>query len=370
MTTKRTLLALAAAAALILPAPAPAQLLDDGRGIPTIAPVLERVTPAVVNVSVVSTRPVELNPLFRDPFFRRFMPAPPPRAERRSTSAGSGVIVDAARGLVLTNAHVVENGDEVFVTLRDRRRFPARVLGADPATDIAVLEIEADGLAEIPLGEAERLKVGDFVVAIGNPFGLGQTVTSGIVSALGRSGLNPEGYEDFIQTDASINPGNSGGALVTLDGRLVGINTAILAPAGGNVGIGFAVPVEIAASVMEQIVEEGRVSRGWLGVSMQPMTPEIAEALGLAAARGALIAAVEPGSPAERSGLRRGDVIVAVDGRAIDGVAGLRASVGLARPGTRVALEVLRDGRPLVLEARLAEAVRLGRGERPVQRFR
>lgn len=339
----------------------PASLGADGR-LPTLAPVLEKVTPAVVNISVTTRAPKETNPLFSDPFFRRFFGLPDmpdfPQARPR-LSAGSGVIVDADEGYVLTNHHVIENGSEITVTLTDRRRFEAELVGSDPGTDIALLRIEPDDLTALELGDSEALRVGDYVVAIGNPFGLGQTVTSGIVSALGRSGLIAEGYEDFIQTDASINPGNSGGALITLDGRLVGINTAIIAPAGGNVGIGFAVPSDMARTVMEQLIEFGEVRRGRLGVMIQDFTPDLAEALGIDADSGAIVSQVEPGTPAEKAGLQAGDLIVAVNGRPVDGSADLRNRIGLTRAGERVTLDVIRDGK------RLTVATVLGEAERP-----
>ena len=277
-------------------------------GLPTLAPILEEVTPAVVNISVTTRSPMDTNPLYNDPFFRRFFDLPEMPPARPSLSAGSGVIVDADEGYVLTNHHVVENGEEIVVTLKDRRRFEAELVGSDPGTDIALLRIEPDNLTEIELGSSDSLRVGDFVVAIGNPFGLGQTVTSGIVSALGRSGLNVEGYEDFIQTDASINPGNSGGALITFDGRLVGINSAIISPGGGNVGIGFAVPIDMASAVMDQLVEFGEVRRGRLGVIIQDFTPDLAKALGADIDRGAIVTKVAPDSPAEAAGLQAGEI--------------------------------------------------------------
>ncbi len=242
-------------------------------GLPTLAPILAPVTPAVVNISVVTRSPEENNPLARDPFFRRFFGL---RAPEPQVSAGSGVIVDAKNGYVLTNHHVVKDATAVFVVLKDNRRFQARLIGSDAGTDIALLAIPPEDLVEARFGDSDILQVGDFVLAIGNPFGIGQTVTSGIVSALGRTGLLPEGFEDFIQTDASINPGNSGGALINLKGELVGINTAIIGPAGGNVGIGFAVPSSIARAVMAQLIRYGEVRRGRLGISMQDLTPALA----------------------------------------------------------------------------------------------
>jgi serine protease DegQ len=318
--------------------------LTDDRGIPTLAPVVERVADAVVNIAVISERPTQMTPLFRDPFFAPFLPPVPPEGPvQRQMSAGSGVIVDAERGHVLTNNHVIQDATEIRVSLRDGRSFKAELVGTDPATDIAVLKIKAEGLTAVPTGNSDALLVGDYVVAIGNPFNLGQTVTLGIVSALGRSGINPQGYEDFIQTDASINPGNSGGALITLDGRLVGINTAIIAPnGGGNVGIGFAVPVNLALAVMKQLIEHGTVERGRLGVTIQDLTPDLAEAMGVDATGGAVVGSVEPGSAAARAGLRAGDVVVAIDGHALRGSADLRGRVGMHRPGDKVRLEIRR----------------------------
>ncbi|CAO3372416.1 HtrA protease/chaperone protein / Serine protease (Protease DO) (EC 3.4.21.-) [Azospirillum argentinense] len=335
------------------PAPAAAALPAGVTGVTTIAPMLEQVTPAVVNIAVLSRAPQAENPLLRDPFFRRFFNVPEQQA-RPQVSAGSGVIVDARRGYVITNAHVVENAQEIAVTLKDRRRLRAKLVGRDAATDIALLKIEAEKLTALPWGDSDQLKVGDFLVAIGNPFGLGQTVTSGIVSALGRSGLKIEGYEDFIQTDASINPGNSGGALVNFNGELVGINTAIIGPAGGSVGIGFAVPVSIVRSVMEQLVEYGEVRRGRLGVSIQDLTPDLADSMNLAGDAGAVIAQVERGSAAERAGFRSGDVVTAVNGRPVRSATDFRNRMGLVRAGTPLQVTVLRGGGERVLNVRTA----------------
>ncbi len=329
----------------------PALQSDSGR--PTLAPLLEAVTPAVVNISVSTRMPVAQNPLFQDPFFKRFFDLPDSAPQARpQQSAGSGVIVDADKGYVITNHHVVDKADEIIVTLKDRRRFKAKLIGSDPGTDIALLEIEAENLTALPLGDSDKLLVGDFVIAIGNPFGLGQTVTSGIVSALGRSGLQIEGYEDFIQTDAPINPGNSGGALVSLDGELIGINTAILGP-GGNIGIGFAVPVNMAATVMEQLTRYGEVRRGRLGVIIQDLTPELAEALNLESAQGAIVTQVEPDSAAEEAGLKAGDVVVALNDRAISSSKDLRNQVGLTRVGDRIEITLLRDGERKTVRARI-----------------
>ena len=319
-------------------------LLTSGER-PTLAPLLEKATPAVVNISVTGTVQVRTNPMFQDPFFRRFFNVPDqPRSVPRQ-SAGSGVIVDARNGYVLTNHHVVNGADRIDVTLQDRRRFEAELIGSDEGTDIALLKIDASGLTALPLGNSEDVRVGDFVLAIGNPFGLGQTVTSGIVSALGRSGISAEGYEDFIQTDASINPGNSGGALIDIDGDLIGINTAIIAPSGGNVGIGFAVPVAMAEAVMHQILEYGEVRRGRLGVTVQDVTPELAQALDLDTAEGAVITEVQADSAADKGGLLAGDVVVAIDGAAISNAAELRNRIGLTPVGEDLEINVMRDGR-------------------------
>jgi Do/DeqQ family serine protease len=327
-------------------------------GYPSLAPMLKTVLPAVVNVSTKSQVAIQQNPLFNDPFFRRFFNVPnmPPQEEERQ-SLGSGVIVDAGKGYVLTNYHVIENADEITVTLRDGRRFPAKVVGKDPGVDLAVLRIKASKLTALPIGNSATLQVGDFVVAIGNPFGLGQTVTSGIVSALGRSGLGIEGYEDFIQTDASINPGNSGGALVNIDGQLVGINTAIVGPSGGNVGIGFAIPSNMAKDVMEQLIKYGNVRRGQLGVYIQNLTPDLAKAMGLGNTVGAVITNVKKGSPAEKAGLEVGDVVTAVNGAKVETADQLRNAVGLLRVGDTVTLNVLHNGEEREIHAVIAEPI-------------
>jgi Do/DeqQ family serine protease len=316
-----------------------------GAAVPTLAPMLARITPGVVNIAVRS-RVREQNPLLQDPFFRRFfnLPQGQESEERETEATGSGVIVDAAHGYVLTNGHVVENATRIDVTTKDNRRLTARLVGRDDDTDIAVLQIPADHLTAVPMGDSDALQVGDFVLAIGNPFGLGQTVTSGIVSALGRSGLGIEGYEDFIQTDASINPGNSGGPLVNLQGQCVGINTAILAPGGGNIGIGFAVPINMAGRVMEQLIHYGRVRRGRIGVAIQDLTPDLAEAMKTAHSEGAVIAKIDPGSPAERAGLERGDLVVAINGVPVHSGTQLRNTIGLTRIGSEVDLTIDRQG--------------------------
>jgi serine protease Do/serine protease DegQ len=324
--------------------------------LPSLAPMLESVTPAVVNISTV-TRVRANNPYMNDPFFRRFF-----ENERRgsgdSQSLGSGVIVDAERGIVVTNDHVIAGADTILVTLADGREFDARLLGTDPDTDVAVLEIEASGLSALEWADSDALRVGDYCVAIGNPFGLGQTVTSGIVSALGRSGLGIQEFEDFIQTDASINPGNSGGALVALDGRLIGINTAIVAPGGGNVGIGFAIPANLARDLVEQIIETGRVQRGELGIAAQALTPQLAEAFDVDLNAGVIVRRVNPDSPAEKAGLQVGDVIVAVDGRPVADVGDVRNRIGLVRLGQRLQVQLMRDGELQELNA-IVEEVQL-----------
>ena len=329
-------------------------------GMPTLAPLLEPVTPAVVNIAVVSRSPEENNPLARDPFFRRFFGL---RSPEPQLSAGSGVIVDAKNGHVLTNHHVIKDATQVYVTLKDNRRFLAKVIGTDAGTDIALLSIPAENLIEARFGDSDLLQVGDFVLAIGNPFGIGQTVTSGIVSALGRTGLLPEGYEDFIQTDASINPGNSGGALINLKGELVGINTAIIGPSGGNVGIGFAVPSGIARTVMGQLIRFGEVRRGWLGIVMQDVTPALARSFGIPEeSSGAVISQVQPASPAAKAGLREGDVVLEVGNRPIRGSGDLRNRLGLVPVGDVLEFRVLRKNEDLRIPVRIAEVESGGAG--------
>ena len=347
-------LALAALPALAAMPPA-----VNESGLPSLAPMIRKVSPGVVNVATRGTvreRGAQ-NPLLDDPFFRRFFDVPPdtgPRA-RPFQSAGSGVIFDAHSGYIVTNAHVIEHASEITVTLQDGRDLKAEIIGSDTPSDVAVLKVKPDGLTQIPLGDSSRMEVGDFVVAIGNPFGLQHTVTSGIISGLSRSGINPDGYEDFIQTDASINPGNSGGALVNLRGELIGINTAILSRSGGNIGIGFAIPVNMARSVMDQLIRYGSVKRGQLGVSMYTVTPDIAHSLGLPSAVGALVSQVVEGSPAEHAGIRTGDVITTVNGQPVKSNSELRNTIGLLRVGDKVEVGLLRDGKPLRVSAVIAD---------------
>lgn len=342
------LVAMAGLAALATTAAA-----HDGRL--TFAPVLEDVTPAVVSIRTLG--PQARNPLYNDPFFRRFFPDRD--APRQAIGAGSGVIVDARKGHVVTNHHVIDNAEEIVVELKDRRELKAELVGSDPETDIALLKIDADDLEALPLGDSDDLSVGDFVIAIGNPFNLGQTVTSGIVSALGRrGGFTQGGYEDFIQTDASINRGNSGGALVDLDGHLVGINTAIITPTGANAGIGFAVPANIVRVITEQLLEFGDVRRGFLGVNMGPVTEDIAEAFELDKAEGVVVREVVQDSGAERAGIEPGDVIVSVDGEEVVDPIGLRTRIGLAAVGEEVELGIIRDGEQETLNATLGEVQR------------
>ena len=329
--------------------------------VPSLAPMIKRVSPAVVNIATKVNVPTQRNPLLDDPFFRRYFDIPDqgPR-QRQAQAAGSGVIVDAKNGYILTNAHVVENAAEVSVTLLDNRTIKAKVVGSDKGSDIAVLKIEGTSLTDMPFADSSKTEVGDFVVAIGNPFGLQHTVTSGIVSALSRAGINPDAqqaYEDFIQTDAAINPGNSGGALVNLNGELVGINSAILSGSGGNIGIGFAIPSNMARQIMDQLIKYGSVKRGRLGVSIRSLTPEIAESLGLkSGTTGALVAEVMDGSAAEKAGIKAGDVITSVNGKAMKSDAELRNTIGLMRIGEKATLGVVRDGKPLTVSAQVGEA--------------
>jgi serine protease Do/serine protease DegQ len=347
-------LAAAVIASPIVQAALPSAPVADAP-MPSLAPMVKRISPAVVNIATrgtVKEKPGQRNPLMDDPFFRRFFDVP---RERQFQSAGSGVIVDAKNGYIVTNYHVVENASEITVTLLDDRSFSAKVIGSDEGADIAVLQAKQPNLVPITLGDSARLEVGDYVVAIGNPFGLQHTVTAGIVSALGRTGINPEGYEDFIQTDASINPGNSGGALVNLRGELVGINSAILSGSGGNIGIGFAIPVNMVKGVMDQLIKYGQVKRGILGVSLYSVTPEIAKEFGLTDTTGALVAAVAQGSAAEKAGIKTGDIITSLNGTPMKGSGELRNAIGMLRVGDKVEIGYLRDGKPQTATAVIAE---------------
>ncbi|WP_019613862.1 DegQ family serine endoprotease [Psychromonas ossibalaenae] len=323
----------------------------DGKPYPSLAPMLKVINPAVVNISTYSTHRQNINPLLNDPFFRHFFNIPDQprqqqsRPKKRQQSAGSGVIVNASDGIVMTNYHVIKNSQEIKVSLTDGRNYNASLVGVDPDLDIAILQVDADNLTQVQLADSNQLEVGDFVVAIGNPFGLGQTVTTGVVSALGRSGLGIEGYENFIQTDASINPGNSGGALVNLAGQLVGINTAIIAPSGGNIGIGFAIPANMAKASMEQIIANGEVQRGQLGISIHNITPDLHQAFNLKNGQlGVLVTDVVKDSPADKSGILPGDIILKADKKIIRSAGQLRSSIGIKNIGDKVKLTLLRDG--------------------------
>ncbi len=355
--------AVLAVPSIVLSQPAHAALPSptaDAAPMPSLAPMVKRVSPAVVNIATRGTikeEPGQHNPLLDDPFFRRFFDAPPdsrPR-ERQFQSAGSGVIVDAKNGYIITNHHVVENASEITITLLDNRTFSAKVIGSDEGADIAVLQAKQPSLVAMALGDSAHLEVGDYVVAIGNPFGLQHTVTAGIVSALGRSGINPDGYEDFIQTDASINPGNSGGALVNLRGELVGINSAILSRSGGNIGIGFAIPVNMAKGVMDQLIKYGQVKRGVLGVNIYNVTPDIAKEFGLTESSGALVAGVAQGSAAERAGVKTGDIITSINGVTMRDASELRNTIGMLRIGDKVEIGLLRDGKARKVTALISE---------------
>ncbi|ORU90527.1 MAG: serine endoprotease DegQ [Cycloclasticus sp. symbiont of Poecilosclerida sp. M] len=325
--------------------------------LPSLAPILDKATPAVVNIATKNSIQERENPLLRDPFFRRFFRIPNQPRKRSSQSLGSGVIIDAAKGYIITNHHVINKADEITVTLRDGRDFTAKVVGSDPESDVAVIQISAKNLVHLKIANSDRLRVGDFVVAIGNPFGLGQTVTSGIVSALGRTGLGIEGYEDFIQTDASINPGNSGGALINLRGELVGINTAIIAPSGGNVGIGFAIPSNMAISLKNQIVKFGEVNRGQLGITVQDLTKELSQAFKLPRKSGVVISQVQAGSSAEKAGLLAGDIVLTINGRTVKSSANLRNILGLLSVGDTAKLTTLRNGKSRTASLKISKKV-------------
>ena len=348
--------ALPLAAILALPAWPAFPWEGDQGSLPSLAPMLEKTVPAVVNISTAHEEVVRTGPLFRDPFFQHFFGLPGQQTRKRvRRGLGTGVILDAKKGYVVTNHHLIARADDITVALSDGREIKAELLGSDSETDVAMLRIEAKDLISLPFADSEQLRVGDFVVAIGNPFGLGQTVTSGIVSALGRSGVfDNYGYEDFIQTDASINPGNSGGALVNLRGELIGINTAILSRSGGNIGIGFAIPIHMVLQVAAQLTEFGQVHRGQLGVQAQAMTPELAEAFGLKQTEGVVISEVVEGSPADQAGIVPGDILVRIDGEEIRGVKAMRNVLGLLRAGREVEIELLRGRETVTVHAATA----------------
>lgn len=333
--------------------------IDPQRGVMTIAPLLEDVTPTVVTISVISTVKTQTNPLMNDPFFREFFgnrgQGSRP-SERQAEGAGSGVIIDAGAGHIVTNHHVVDNADEITVTLQDGREVEAKLVGSDPDTDLALLEIKASGLKALPLANSDDVRVGDYVIAIGNPFRLNHTVTTGIVSGLGRSGLSRGGYENFIQTDASINPGNSGGALINTRGELVGINTAIISKSGSSAGIGFAIPSNITANVIDQLERYGETRRGRIGVVIQDLNADLAAGLGLDVTKGALVSQVAEDSAAERAGLKAGDVIVAFNDEAIESSRDIRNAVGFVERGTRNDLTYIRDGRRKTVKINVEEA--------------
>ena len=328
---------------------------SQNKPLPTLAPMLEKVTPAVVNISTKGKYQSrnQLPDFFNDPLFKRFFKfeAPHQQQNQQAHALGSGVIVNAKKGFILTNNHVIDNASEILVTLKDGRKLVAEIIGTDPQTDIAVLKINSNNLSAVKLSNSDHLRVGDFALAIGHPFGLDQTVTSGIVSGLGRSGLGIEGYEDFIQTDASINPGNSGGALVNLHGELIGINTAIFSQSGGNIGIGFAIPINMAKSVMSQLIKHGAIQRGLLGVQVQDLTPELASAFAVNASEGAIVAQVIANSAASKAGVKAGDIIIKVNGRKINNSSDLRNYIGLKRPGEAAKLTLIRENKNIELNA-------------------
>ena len=329
----------------------------DGNALPSLAPMVERIQDAVVNISTeteIRSRRNRSN--FADPFFQRFFSQRTlPQTMRKQRGLGSGVIFSAVEGLILTNAHVIEGADRITVSLSDGRTAEARIVGLDKDSDVAVVQVNMEKLNEIPLGDSDRLRVGDFVVAIGNPFGLSQTVTSGIVSALGRTGLSIENYEDFIQTDASINPGNSGGALVNLRGELIGINTAIVAPSGGNVGIGFSIPINMALQIKDQLVAHGEVQRGRLGVNVQNLDDSLRSALNVSQKSGVLVTAVGDGSTAEQAGVRPGDLLIGANGKRIRQRTDLRNIIGLLRVGDPLKLQLVRAGETLSIDTSIGQ---------------
>ena len=331
---------------------------SQGQSLPTLAPMLDKALPAVVNIATTGTVKTKVNPFHDDPFFRRFFDIPEQPRERKTSSLGSGVIVDDKKGYIITNNHVIAKADEITVALSDGRQFTAKLIGTDPETDVAIIQIQAKKLTALSMADSDKLRRGDFAVAIGNPFGLNHSVTSGIISGLGRSGLGIVSYEDLIQTDASINPGNSGGALVNLRGELIGINTAIFSQSGGNIGIGFAIPVNMAKTVMQQLVKHGEVKRGRLGAQAQDLTPDLAQAFNLKNGRGgAVITQVSPDSAADKAGLKAGDIVIELNGKPVHDASDVRNVIGLLRIGQRVEMKILRDNKTKNLVAVVSEPV-------------
>ncbi len=344
-----------------LPAQAALPAAIPGQAMPSLAPMLEKVLPAVVSVHVEGTQQVQ-RPTLPKEFKYFFGPGTPqgdqqPGDSRPFEGLGSGVIINAAKGYVITNNHVVNGADKIKVQLNDGREFDAKLVGRDEQTDLALLQLpDPKGLSEIKMADSDTLRVGDFAVAVGNPFGLGQTATSGIISALGRSGLNLEGLENFIQTDASINRGNSGGALINLNGELIGINTAILAPGGGNIGIGFAIPSNMVQNLSQQLIEFGAVKRGLLGIKGSEMTADMAKAFKIDTQRGAFVSEVLPGGAAAKAGVKAGDIIVAIEGKPITSFAELRVKIGTTAPGKAIKLGLLREGKPVEVTVTLDDS--------------
>lgn len=345
--------ALALSVGLTLSAPFPALASIPGQAtLPSLAPMLEKVLPAVVSVKVEGT--AAQSQKVPEEFKKFFGEDLPDQPSQPFEGLGSGVIIDAAKGYVLTNNHVINQAQKISIQLNDGREFDAKLIGGDDQSDIALLQIQNPSkLTQIAIADSDKLRVGDFAVAVGNPFGLGQTATSGIISALGRSGLNLEGLENFIQTDASINRGNSGGALLNLNGELIGINTAILAPGGGSIGIGFAIPSNMAQTLAQQLIQFGEIKRGLLGIKGTEMTADIAKAFKLNVQRGAFVSEVLPNSGSAKAGVKSGDVIISLNGKPLNSFAELRSRIATTEPGTKVKLGLLRDGKPLEVEVTL-----------------
>jgi len=330
---------------------------DGNQALPTLAPMLEHSMPAVVNISTSKNIQVSDNPLMQDPVFRQFFNVPNQlRQQQQKNSLGSGVIIDSKQGLVLTNNHVIDKADTIMVTLHDGRQLNAELIGTDPESDVAVIKIPANNLSQLTMADSSLLKVGDFVVAIGNPFGVGETVTSGIVSAMGRDRVGINTFENFIQTDAAINPGNSGGALIDTHGNLIGINTAIFSNNGGSMGIGFAIPINLVKQIMEAIIKNGSVTRGWIGVEPQNTSPELLESLGLGKDTGGVVlSGVLEQGPADRGGIKPGDVLLSVNNQNINDVRSLLNLIAQEKPGDEVELKIIRKGKPLEIKIRIGK---------------